>query len=210
VQPVEDVAERCGGVPLLVDAAQTVGRMPVPGGWSVLTASAHKWGGPPGVGVLAVRTGTRFRAPVTGERRDDAGLPQVLAAAVALQAAAAEAPAEDARLRPLVDRMRRTIAATVPDAEVVGDPEHRLPHLVAFSSPYADGETLLRGLDREGFAVSSGSSCSASVLEPSHVLAAMGVLSHGHVRVSLHRDTTEADVDRFLEVLPRVVAEQLA
>ena len=210
VQPVEAVAERCRGVPLLVDAAQTVGRMPVPRGWAVLTASARKWGGPPGVGVLAVRTGTRFAQPVPGEQRDTAPLPQVLSAAVGLQAAAAEATAEDARLRPLVDRMRRRIAATVPDAEVVGDPDDRLPHLVSFSSPYADGETLLRALDREGFAVSSGSSCSASVLEPSHVLAAMGVLSHGHVRVSLHRGTTEADVERFLDVLPRVVAEQTA
>ena len=212
VQPVEAVAERSAeqGVPLLVDAAQAAGRAPVPAGWSVLTASAHKWGGPPGVGVPVVRTGTRFGSPVPGDQRDAAGLPQVLAAAVGLQAAAAEAAAEDTRLRPLVDRMRRTIAQVVPDAEVVGDPDDRLPHLLAFSSPYADGETLLRGLDREGFAVSSGSSCSASVLEPSHVLAAMGVLSHGHVRVSLHRGTTEAEVDRFLEVLPRVVAEQLA
>ncbi|MCW2679119.1 MAG: aminotransferase class [Frankiales bacterium] len=210
VQPVEAVAERLGEVPLLVDAAQTVGRTPVPTGWSVLTASAHKWGGPRGVGVLAVRTGTRFGSPVPGDQRDTAPLPQVLAAAVGLQAAAAEAADEDARLRPLVERIRRRVAEVVPDAEVVGDPDDRLPHLVAFSSPYADGETLLRGLDREGFAVSSGSSCSASVLEPSHVLAAMGVLSHGHVRVSLHRGTTERDVDRFLEVLPRVVAEQLA
>ncbi len=210
VQPVEAVAERLGDVPLLVDASQTVGRMPVPAGWSVLTASAHKWGGPAGVGVLAVRTGTRYGSPVPGEARDTAPLPQVLAAAVGLQAASAEAAAEDARLRPLVDRIRRQVAATVPDAEVVGDPDDRLPHLVSFSSPYADGEVLLRALDREGFAVSSGSSCSASVLEPSHVLAAMGVLSHGHVRVSLHRGTTEQDVDRFLEVLPRVVAEQLA
>ena len=209
VQPVEAVAARLGDVPLLVDASQTVGRMPVPQGWSLLTASAHKWGGPAGVGVLVVRTGTRFGAPVPGEARDTAALPQVLAAAVGLQAAAAEAAAEDARLRPLVDRIRRRVAETVPDAEVVGDPDDRLPHLVSFSSPYADGETLLRGLDREGFAVSSGSSCSASVLEPSHVLAAMGVLSHGHVRVSLHRGTTEQDVERFLEVLPRVVAEQL-
>jgi cysteine desulfurase len=94
--------------------------------------------------------------------------------------------------------------------QVVGDPDDRLPHLVTFSSPYVDGETLLRALDREGFAVSSGSSCGASVLEPSHVLAAMGLLSHGNVRVSLHRGTTEADVERFLQVLPRVVAEQLA
>jgi cysteine desulfurase len=216
VQPVEQVAALCAdaGVPLLVDAAQTVGRAPVPAGWSVLTASAWKWGGPPGVGVLAVRTGTRWRSPLpvderTGSRVPGAvDLPSVLAAAVGLQAAAAEAAAEDVRLRALVDRLRREVPAAVPDLEVVGDPVDRLPHLVAFSSPYLDGETLLRALDREGLAVSSGSSCSASVLEPSHVLAAMGLLSHGSVRVSLHRGTTEADVERLLAVLPRVAAEQ--
>ncbi|CAN5223429.1 hypothetical protein BH24ACT10_BH24ACT10_18840 [soil metagenome] len=171
-QPVEQVADCCAaaGVPLLVDAAQTVGRAPVPAGWSVLTASAHKWGGPPGVGVLAVRTGTRWRSPLpvdahTGDRVPGAlPLPSVLAAAIGLQAAVAEAPAEDVRLRALVDRLRERIPAVVPDVEVVGDPVDRLPHLVAFSSPYLDGETLLRSLDREGLSVSSGSSCSSSVL----------------------------------------------
>ncbi len=215
VQPVEAVAARCAeaGVPLLVDAAQTVGRAPVPGGWSVLTASAHKWGGPPGVGLLVVRTGTRWRSPLPADERDGRvpgapALHDVLAAAVGLQAAAAEAAAEDTRLRALVDLLRTAVPATVPDVEVVGDPDDRLPHLMTFSSPYLDGETLLRALDREGFSVSSGSSCGASALEPSHVLAAMGLLSHGNVRVSLHRGTTEADVERFLAVLPRVVAEQ--
>jgi len=213
VQPVEAVAERCEGTPLLVDAAQTAGRAPVPAGWSLLTASAHKWGGPPGVGVLAVRTGTRWRSPLPADEREGGrvpgapGLPQVLSAAVGLQAACAEAAAEDARLRPLVDRIRTRVMATVPDVEVVGDPVDRLPHLVTFSCLYVDGESLLRALDREGFAVSSGSSCTASTLEPSHVLAAMGVLTHGNIRVSLHRGTTGADVDRFLDVLPRVVAD---
>ena len=218
VQPVEQVAALCAdaGVPLLVDAAQTVGRAPVPAGWAVLTASAWKWGGPPGVGLLVVRTGTRWRSPLPGA--DSGGsrvpgavdLPSVLAAAVALQAAAAEAAAEDVRLRALVDRLRREVPAAVPDLEVVGDPDDRLPHLVTFSSPYLDGETLLRTLDREGLSVSSGSSCGASVLEPSHVLAAMGLLSHGSIRVSLHRGSTQADVERLLAVLPAVVAEQRA
>jgi cysteine desulfurase len=205
VQPVEAVGEVCAaaGVPLLVDAAQTVGRAEVPSGWSLLTASAHKWGGPPGVGVLAVRTGTRFEAARHGVQ----DLPAIIAAAVGLQAAAAESAAEDARLRPLVDRIRTRVAETVPDVEVVGDPVDRLPHLVTFSFLYVDGEALLTALDREGFAVSSGSSCTADTLEPSHVLAAMGVLTHGNVRVSLHRGTSEADVDRFLDVLPRVVAD---
>lgn len=216
VQPVEAVADRLGEVPLLVDASQSVGRVPVPAGWSLLVASAWKWGGPPGVGVLAVRTGVRWRSPLPPDEREGGrvagppALPQVLAAAVGLQAAVAEQQAEDARLRALVDRVRERVPATVADLAVVGDPVDRLPHLVALSSPYLDGETLLRALDREGFAVSSGSSCSASQLEPSHVLAAMGLLSHGSLRVSLSRETTEADVDRFLEVLPRVVAEQRA
>ena len=214
LQPVEQVADACraAGVPLLVDAAQTVGRMPVPPGWSALVASAHKWGGPTGVGVLAVRTGTRWSSPLPPDDRDgrvpgQPALPLVVAAAVGLQAAVAEQAAEDARLRALVDRLRARVAETVPDVEVVGDPDDRLPHLVTFSCLYVAGEALLSGLDRHGFAVSSGSSCTASALEPSHVLAAMGVLTHGNVRVSLHRGTTEDDVERFLAVLPEVVAE---
>ncbi len=86
------------------------------------------------------------------------------------------------------------------------DPVERLPHVVTFSCLYVEGEALVTELDRRGFAVSSGSACTASSLEPSHVLAAMGALTHGNVRVSLARDTTEADVERLLAVLPGVVA----
>jgi len=133
-------------------------------------------------------------------------VPLVVAAAAALRAAWAEAEQEAARLSALVDRIRDTVAATVPDVEVVGDPVNRLPHVVTFSCLYVDGEALLHALDRRGFAVSSGSSCTSSTLRPSHVLEAMGVLSHGNVRLSLHRETTEAQVDRFLAELPGIVA----
>lgn len=212
LQPVGEAAELCRAhdVPLLVDAAQVVGRAAVPDGWSVLAASARKWGGPPGVGVLAVRTGTRWRARhpedehELGRAPGSVGLPAVLAAAVALEAARAESAAEDARLRPLVDRIRAA-AAAVPGVEVVGDPVSRLPHLVTFSCLYLDGEQLVRAFDEAGFEVSSGSSCTSSTLEPSHVLVAMGVLTHGNVRVSLSRATTEADVTRFVALLPEVV-----
>jgi len=167
-------------------------------------------GGPPGVGVLAVRTGTRWHARrpedehELGRSPGSVALPSVLAAAVALEAACAEAQAEDARLRPLVDRIRAA-AAALPDTEVVGDPRDRLPHLVTFSCLYLDGEQLVRAFDEAGFEVSSGSSCTSSTLEPSHVLAAMGVLTRGNVRVSLSRTTTEADVERFVALLPEVV-----
>jgi cysteine desulfurase len=171
----------------------------------VLTASAHKWGGPPGVGLLAVRAGVRFSPP--DPEPGAVSLPLVVAAAAALRAAAGEAGAEADRLRPLVDRIRATVASTVPDVEIVGDPVGRLPHLVTFSCLYVDGEALLHALDRRGFAVSSGSSCTSSTLRPSHVLEAMGVLSHGNVRLSLHRQTTAGQVDRFLAELPRIVAD---
>ena len=213
VQPVAAAAEACAraGVPLHVDAAQSVGRSPVPSGWSMLTASARKWGGPAGVGLMVVRKGVRWLSPYPGDdlHRPHAegalNLPVVIAAAASLRAVTAEAQAEGVRLSALVDKIRVTVAATVPDVEIVGDPDDRLPHLVTFSCLYVDGEALLLALDRHGFAVSSGSSCTASTLRPSHVLEAMGVLSHGNVRVSLHRGTTEAEVDRFLAVLPGLV-----
>jgi len=212
-QPVAAAAAACAaaGVPLFVDAGASLGRVPVPGGWSLLAGSAHKWGGPPGVGILVVRRGTRWTPPYLGDQESGRmpgapPLPAIVAAAAALRASAAEAEAEAARLSPLVDRIRATVAATVPDVEVVGDPVDRLPHLVTFSCLYVDGEALLHALDRRGFAVSSGSSCTSSTLRPSHVLEAMGVLSHGNVRVSLYRDSTESQVDRFLAELPEVVA----
>ncbi|NJP65583.1 aminotransferase class V-fold PLP-dependent enzyme [Streptomyces spiramenti] len=212
-QPVEEVAEVCGaaGVPLLVDAAQSVPWGEVPGRWSLLTASAHKWGGPGGVGLLVVRKGTRFAPPEPHDERESGrspgfpSLPAVVAAAASLRAVRAEATAEAERLRALVRRIRTRVPEEVPDTWVVGHPELRLPNVVTFSCLYADGEALLDGLDREGFAVSSGSSCTSSTLTPSHVLRAMGVLSEGNVRVSLPRGTAESDVERFLAALPRVV-----
>ncbi|GKQ37998.1 cysteine desulfurase/sulfurtransferase TusA family protein [Streptomyces sp. A012304] len=213
-QPVAAVAEVCreAGVPLLVDAAQTLGWGPVEGPWSLLAASAHKWGGPSGVGLLAVRKGVRFavQGPVdereSGRAAGFENLPAIVAAAASLRAVRAQAAAEAVRLRELTERIRARVPGLVPDVEVVGDAERRLPGIVTFSCLYVDGETLLHELDREGFSVSSGSSCTSSTLTPSHVLRAMGVLSEGNVRVSLPPGTVAEDVERFLAVLPGVVA----
>lgn len=221
VQPVAEVARACraAGVPLFVDAAQSLGWGPVEGGWSLLAASAHKWGGPSGVGLLVVRKGVRFAAQGPSDERESGrapgfeNLPAVVAAVASLRAVRAEADREAARLRELTERIRARVPRLVPDVEVVGDPERRLPGIVTFSCLYADGEALLHELDRQGFSVSSGSSCTSSTLTPSHVLKAMGVLSEGNVRVSLPAGTAEEDVERFLAVLPGAVAgvrEQLA
>ncbi|MDQ1700857.1 MAG: cysteine desulfurase [Frankiaceae bacterium] len=216
-QPVAAVAAatRTAGVPLHVDAAQSVGHEPIDMsalGADLLTASAHKWGGPPGVGVLVVRTGTRWRSPDAGDGREGGrvagfeNVPAILAAAASLQAAVAESAAEDARLRALVDRLRTQLPQLVPDVQIVGHPDERLPHIVTFSCLYVDGEPLLTDLDAAGFSVSSGSSCTSDTLEPSHVLVAMGVVTHGNIRLSLHRGTTADDIDRFLAALPPIVS----
>ncbi|MER6823641.1 aminotransferase class V-fold PLP-dependent enzyme [Streptomyces cellulosae] len=214
LQPVAEAAEACraAGVPLLVDAAQSLGWGPVEGAWSLLAASAHKWGGPSGVGLLAVRKGVRFAPQGPRDERESGrvpgfeNLPAIVAAAASLRAVRAEAAQEAARLRELTDRIRARVPELVPDVEVVGDPERRLPGVVTFSCLYVDGETVLHELDREGFSVSSGSSCTSSTLTPSHVLKAMGVLSEGNVRVSLPPGTKTEDVERFLDELPGVVA----
>jgi cysteine desulfurase len=189
-----------------------MGRLPLPDGWAAAAGSAHKWGGPAGVGVLLVRKGVRWVNPFPGDDRiDERGsgfenVPAALAAAAALQAVVAERATVNARQHALVDRIRAAVTE-VPDVEVVGDPVDRLPHLVTFSCLYVDGEALVTELDRRGYGVASGSACTASTLTPSRVLEAMGVLTHGNVRLSLTRDTTDEQVDGFLAALPQVVRD---
>lgn len=212
VHPVAEIAARLGDVPLFVDACASAGRLALPDGWAAAAASAHKWGGPAGVGVLLVRKGTRWRNPFPADDRiDERGcgfenVPGALAAAAALQGVVAERDDVGPRQAVLIDRIRAEVAL-LPDVEIVGDPVDRLPHLVTFSCLYVDGEALVLELDRRGFGVASGSACTASTLVPSHVLAAMGVLTHGNVRLSLGRETTDEDVTAFLGALPEVVRD---
>lgn len=209
VQPVDELAGAHAGA-IFVDACAAGGRRALPRAWDTVALSAHKWGGPAGVGVLLVRKGARWHPPFPIDDRSDEratgfeDVPGALAAAAALAAVVDDAET-GRRQHELVARIRDAVVA-IPDVDVVGDPDDRLPHVVTFSVLYVDGESLVTELDRAGFAVASGSACTASSLEPSHVLAAMGALTHGNVRVSLTRETTADEVERFLEVLPRIVA----
>jgi cysteine desulfurase len=213
LHPVEEIAAACAeaDTPWFVDAAAVVGRLAMPTGWSVAAASAHKWGGPAGVGVLAVRRGAGWRAATVADERLDPrspgyeNIPAILAAAAALQDMSTGAAERADRQRELTEQLRMRIAA-IPDVDLIGPSEERLPHVVAGSFLYVDGEVLVTELDRLGFAAASGSACTASSLEPSHVLAAMGVLTHGNVRISLTVDTTAEDLDAFVAALTDVVA----
>ncbi len=212
-QPVAAAYDHCRshGVPLLVDAAAAVGWVDPPAAWDVLAASAHKWGGPAGVGVLAIRKGVRWRAPWPGDEREptQAGyvnIPAVLAAAAALQAVEAGRREAADRMHALTSALRTRLSTSIADVDLAGDPDDRLPHVVNASFLYVDGEALVTELDRADFAVSSGSACTASTLEPSHVLAAMGVLTHGNVRVSVSPATTADDLERFVTALVAIVS----
>ena len=192
-----------------MDACASMGRLPLPDGWAVAAGSAHKWGGPAGVGRAAGPQGRPLAQPVPRRR------PGRRAGRAASRTSRPRWPPPPPSRRSSPSATRSTPASTpwstgsgpawraIPDAEVVGDPVDRLPHLVTFSCLYVDGEALVDALDRRGFGVASGSACTASTLEPSHVLAAMGALTHGNVRVSLTRDTTEADVDGVPGRAPR-------
>ncbi|WP_277455501.1 aminotransferase class V-fold PLP-dependent enzyme [Janibacter sp. DB-40] len=201
------------GVPLLVDARASVGRDPVPRDFDVLVADAASWGGPR-LGVLVVRTGTRFSphdppSPHEGGfTLDPVAVPTALAAAEAWQQVTADAGEESRGARELIDRIR-SAAGAVGAVDVVGDPWDRLPHVCTFSVLYVDGETIVDELARHGLAVASGSACTSDTLEPSHVLAAMGALTQGNVRITLPLAAVSPDraddVERLCAVLPEVV-----
>lgn len=216
-QPIGRILSVCRAVdvPLLVDGTAALGRAAPPRDWDALVGDAASVAGPP-LGILAVRTGTRFDLPGPrwepehGREPADPWVPAALAAAEAWRQVEHARASEDASARSLVERIRAA-AAAVPDVEVVGDPSDRLPHVVTFSALYVDGESLVEALDRRGVVVASGSACTSSRLEPSHVLAAMGALTHGNVRVTLPLEAVspgrERDVEALCGALPAVVAE---
>ncbi|EAP98787.1 putative aminotransferase [Janibacter sp. HTCC2649] len=217
VQPLEDLFSVCraAGLPLLVDGTSSLGRLETPQSHDALVGDAATVAGPP-LGVLVVRTGTRFDLPGPrwepehGREPADPWVPLALAAAEAWQQAVHTRDSEAASARLLVDQIR-TAAAGVPDVDVVGDPSDRLPHVVTFSALYVDGESIVDALDRLGIVVASGSACTSSRLEPSHVLAAMGALTHGNVRVTLPLESVSphraADVEALCRELPGVITD---
>ena len=220
-QPTEHLvaAARSAGVPTVLDRIASLGREDADHDRSdaaVMVGDARSFGGPPGVGLLAVRDTVRFRAPGPaietehGRIEHEPNVALVLAAAEAWGQHAIDRDAEAREERVVVDRIRAALH-DIPDTEIVGHATDRMPHVLTASFLLADGESLVQVLDRHGIAVASGSACTSSTLEPSHVLAAMGRLTHGNIRITLPVRAVAPDrvagVDRLLEVLPAAVRE---
>jgi cysteine desulfurase len=218
IQPAGEVAAggRERGVLVHVDACMANGHVPVDFaalGADLCSVSAHKFGGPKGAGALLVRRGLRVPPFVVGgaqERARRGGLEDV-PAMVGFGAAAAEVGA-DARLdteartqRTLTDRVARDAPGRVGGVVLYGDPDDRVPHLVCLGVEGVEAEPILLGLDQRGVAVHSGSACSSEALEPSPILAAMGVDADHSLRVSVGWSSVPEDVDAFLDAFPAVV-----
>jgi cysteine desulfurase len=219
IQPIAALARiaREHGALFHTDAVQSAGKIAVDAralGVDLLSLSAHKFYGPKGAGALWIKRGTRITAILTGgkhERSRRAGTENV-AGIAGLGAAATLAMAkwqdEAARLGAMRDRLEAAVLAAVPGTAVNGALTPRVPNTTNISFEGIEAESLLIALDLEGFAVSTGSACSSGTLEPSHVLRAMGLPSHrtqNSIRISLGARNTDAEIDAFLEKLPKVV-----
>jgi cysteine desulfurase len=221
IQPIKELAviAREAGAYFHTDAVQTVGHIPVninELGVDLLSMSAHKLYGPKGVGALYTRKGTRL-VPFMhggGQERNRRGstenVPAIAGFGKAAEIAGQEMPEEAPRLTILRDRLIKRILEHISDTRLNGHPQKRLPNNVNVSISYVEGESMLLNLDLEAICASTGSACSSSSLEASHVLLALGLAheqAHSSLRFTMGKWTTEEDVDRVMEILPQIVAK---
>lgn len=221
IEPVAEIGRIAAeaGVYFHTDAVQTAGHIGVDVeklGVNLLSISGHKLYGPKGVGMLYIRKGTRIAPFMHGgeqEKRRRAGtenVPGIVGLGVAVELAQGELEEEAGRLTQLRDRLAQGLQERIEDIHFNGHPVKRLPNNVNICVAYVEGESMALNLDLEGICVSTGSACSSTSSEPSHVLSALGLPpeeAHGSLRFTLGKWTTNEDIDRVLVVLPRVVAK---
>ena len=221
VEPIAEIGRIAqeAGIYFHTDAVQTAGHIPVDVnelGVDLLSMSAHKLYGPRGVGALYIRKGTKLLPFMHGgeqERRRRAStenVPGIVGFGKAVELAQQEMSQEAKRLAYLRDQLIKGLLERIDHARLNGHPIMRLPNNVNISVDYVEGESMLLNLDLEGICASTGSACSSSSLEPSHVLLAMGLSheqAHGSLRFTLGKWTTEEEIEQVLDTLPRIVAK---
>lgn len=217
IQPIEEIGKiaKEKNIPLHTDAVQTTGKIPVNVdalGVSLLSISAHKIYGPKGVGALYLRKGTFVEPQLHGGghernlRSSTENVPGIVGFGKACELAKEHLP-EEARLADLRDRLIKGILE-IKDSYLNGHPVKRLPNNANVRFSYIEGESMILNLDMKGVAASTGSACSSTSLEPSHVLMAIGLKpeeAHGSLRLTLGRGNTQEDVDYVVSVLPEIV-----
>ncbi len=217
IQPIEEVGKiaKERDIPFHTDAVQTVGKIPVNVdtlGVNLLSISAHKIYGPKGVGALYIRKGTFIEPQMHGGghernmRSSTENVPGIVGFGKACEIAKFRLP-EEAKQAELRNKLIKGILE-IEDSYLNGHPTKRLPNNANFRFSYIEGESMILNLDMKGVAASTGSACSSTSLEPSHVLLAIGLApeeSHGSLRLTLGRENTQEDVDFVVSIMPDIV-----
>ena len=196
---------------VFVDATTSGPHLWMPDRWDAALWNSQAWQGPRGLGIFALSDRSRWKNPLPhidhNISSSNFSIPLAIASALALEGYVSDYKAEKKRIEGLNSRIREFLHSEIHDVDVAGDVAYGLPHLLSFSILYIDAQILVNKLDERGFAVDSGSACNSANMEPSHVLAAMGILTHGNVRLTLHPTTTNEEMEEFLQVLKEIVAE---
>ena len=196
---------------VFVDATASAGLLPLPSRWHGALWDSRSWQGPAGLGIFAISEKNLWRNPLPHIDQKitspDFSLPLALASAIALDAFSAEYEVKRKSLIELNERIRDFLLTEIGQVDIAGSLSNTLPHLLSFSFLYIDAAILMSELDRRGFSVDSGSACNATNMEPSHVLAAMGLLTHGNIRLTLHPQMERTSVETFLATLKDLVVE---
>ncbi len=219
IQPVEEIGKiaRENKIIFHTDAVQAVGHIKVDVNEmniDMLSMSAHKFGGPKGVGALYIKSGIKPEnfiyggAQERGKRAGTENTASIIAMGAAIEKITSEMEENAKKVQAMRDKLIDTILEKIPYTRLNGDRENRLPGNVNISFRFIEGESLLLMLDLKGICASSGSACTSGSLDPSHVLLSIGLpheIAHGSLRLSINHENTMEDVDYILEVLPQVV-----
>ncbi|MFN8446816.1 MAG: cysteine desulfurase family protein [Caldilineaceae bacterium] len=219
IEPVREIGSWCRArsIPFHTDAVQAAGKLPLKVDElqvDALSVSAHKFYGPKGIGFLYLRNGTPFQPILTGGSHENSrragteNVPAIVGMAKAFEIAERDREVECTRLQQLRDHLIGDILEAIDGAMLTGAQEQRVCNIASFVIPGVEAEAMLIALDLAGIAASSGSACTSASQKPSHVLEAIGVAKEnlaGALRFSLGRSTTTADIERVIEVLPRIV-----
>jgi cysteine desulfurase len=197
------------GLLIAVDATASGNRQPLPEKWSSAVFDSRSWEGPAGLAVVAIADAANWKNPlphISAVRRTYGtfSLPLLIASAVALENFAPD----DENIRAMNAKLRLDVSRAIPNARVAGDLDISTPQLISLIFPGCNGEEILRGLSARGISVDSGSACTAMNLQPSHVLAAMGLHTDGNIRITLHAETTAEEVELLTNALVDEVRSQ--
>ena len=213
-QPINPIYKKCQelNIPLFVDATMTAGIVNLGGDWDVLLLKPATWGAPIGIDILVVKRNVRFKSILLDDGRENhkfsnnVSIPHAVAIGASLEEITLNRSEIAKSLGTLINDLRQLLASNL-DITLLGDPAARVPHVLATVIKDIDGEALVSGLSKKGFAISSGSSCTPDQVKPSHVLAAMGYEGQINIRISLPFNANGADILDFVKALNETIKD---